>query len=88
MRLRIIANLEVSKKNQSKLRSILKGYHCRFINLQGAPNGYTLVVKFDGDHEDGLSIMDIIDRFRHHYLIANIKDRNKTFPLFREPTHN
>lgn len=87
MRLRIVANVAVSQKNQSKLKYILSGYHCRFINLQGAPNGYTLIVKFDGDHEAGLSIMDIIDRFRHQYLLANIRDRNKTVPLFKEPAN-
>lgn len=87
MHLRIVANVAVSQKNQSKLKCILSGYHCRFINLQGAPNGYTLIIKFDGDHEDGLSIMDIIDRFRHQYLLANIRDRNKTVPLFKEPAN-
>ena len=87
MRLRIVANVAVSQKNQSKWKYILSGYHCRFINLQGAPNGYTLIVKFDGDHEAGLSIMDIIDRFRHQYLLANIRDRNKTVPLFKEPAN-
>ncbi len=88
MRLRIVANVAVSQKNQSKLRYILRGYHCRFINLQGAPDGYTLVVKFDGDHEAGLSIMDIIDRFRHQYLLVNIKDLGKTVPLFKEPINH
>ncbi len=85
MRMKLIANVEVSKKNQSNLRSMLIGYHCKFIELQGTPNGYTLVVKFDGDHEAGLSIMDIIDRFRHQYILANIKENNKTIPLFKEP---
>ena len=86
MRMKLIANVEVSRRNQSNLRSMLSGYHCKFIELQGAPNGYTLVVKFDGDHEAGLSIMDIIDRFRHQYILANIKENNnRTIPLFKEP---
>lgn len=85
MRMKIIANVDVSKKNQSNLRSMLIGYHCKFIELQGKPNGYTLVVKFNGDHEAGLSIMDIIDRFRHQYILANIKDSNRIIPLFKEP---
>lgn len=85
MRMKLIANMEVSKKNQSNVRSMLISYRCKFIELQGAPNGYTLVVKFDGDHEAGLSIMDIIDRFRHQYILANIKDNNRTIPLFKEP---
>ena len=88
MRLRIVANVAVSQKNQSKLKYILRGYHCRFINLQGVPDDYTLVVKFDGDHEAGLSIMDIIDRFRHQYLLVNIKDLGKTVPLFKEPVNH
>jgi hypothetical protein len=86
MRMKLIANVEVSRRNQSNLRSMLIGYHCKFIELQGTPNGYTLVVKFDGDHEAGLSIMDIIDRFRHQYILANIKENNnRTIPLFKEP---
>ena len=86
MRMKLIANVEVSRRNQSNLRSMLIGYHCKFIELQGAPNGYTLVVKFDGAHEAGLSIMDIIDRFRHQYILANIKENNnRTIPLFKEP---
>lgn len=87
MRLHIIADVYIEKARLDDLKRMLSDYGVSFNGTDDVHNDmsrFVLTVEFDGDHEIGLSVMDIIDNRPHQYQLAYIKDSDKVIPLMEK----
>ena len=87
MRLHIIADVYIEKARLDDFKRMLVDYGVSFNGTDDVHNDmsrYVLTVEFDGDHEIGLSVMDIIDNRPHQYQLAYIKDSDKVIPLMEK----
>lgn len=87
MRLHIIADVYIEKARLDDFKRMLVDYGVSFNGTDDVHNDmsrYVLTVEFDGDHEVGLSVMDIIDLIPHQYQLAYIKDSDKVIPLMEK----
>lgn len=82
MRLHFIVDIAIPQERIGEFKYCLAGFNCRFKEIQdNTVFNYNLEVEFDGDHEVGLSVMDLIDNNQHEYLLAYAKDGTKVIPL-------
>lgn len=84
MRLHIIADVTVTKDRLNEFKYCLAGYNCKYKDIRDDVYGYNLEIEFNGDHEVGLSVMDLIDKRPHQYLLAYAKDSTKVIPLMEK----
>lgn len=82
MRLHVIVDVAVAKDRLNEFKYCFAGSNCKFKDIQdNTVFNYNLEVEFDGDHEIGLNLMDLIDKNQHEYLLAYAKDGTKVIPL-------
>lgn len=84
MRLHVIVEVAVAKDRLNEFKYCLAGSNCKFKDIKDDAYGYNLEIEFTGDHEVGLSVMDLIDKHPHHYLLAYAKDSTKVIPLMEK----
>lgn len=76
MRLHILAEVEVKEYEVGVLRQKLAGFGA-YLNENtygGDVFGLNYCIEYNGDHEIGILVMDIVDKYHHHYLIAYLAD--------------
>lgn len=82
MRLHFIVDIAIPQERIGEFKYCLAGFNCRFKDIQdNTVFNYNLEVEFDGDHEIGLNVMDLIDKNQHEYLLAYAKDGTKVITL-------
>lgn len=76
MRLHILAEIEAKDYEIGILRQELAGFGA-FLNENtygGNVFGMDYCIEYNGDHEVGLSVMDIVKQYHHHYLVTYLAD--------------
>lgn len=74
MRLHILVEVTIPKASVNILRQKLLGFNAKLEKDVYGGVGYNYTIHFNGDHEIGLSVMDIVDGYHHHYLVAYLAD--------------
>ena len=76
MRLHILVEITIREQNIGVTRRKLAGFNAKLDTdiYGGDVLGYNYTIHFNGDHEIGLSVMDIVEQFPHHYLVAYLAD--------------
>ena len=76
MRLHILVEVTIPETSVNVLRQKLFGFNAKLEKdaYGGDMLGYNYTIHFNGDHEIGLSVMDIVDEYHHHYLVACLAD--------------
>lgn len=86
MRLHVLAEVEVKEYEVGVLRQKLAGFGA-YLNENtygGDVFGLNYCIEYNGDHEVGISVMDIIESYKFHYLVAYLADSHGITELLKK----
>lgn len=86
MRLHILAEVEVKEYEVGVLRQKLAGFGA-YLNKNaygGDVFGLNYCIEYNGDHEIGIFVMDIVDNYHHNYLVAYLADSKGITQLLKK----
>ena len=86
MRLHVLAEVEVKEYEVGVLRQKLTGFGA-YLNENtygGDILGLNYCIEYNGDHEIGILVMDIIESYKFHYLVAYLADSHGITQLLKK----